>query len=318
MQKTITPELENHVLTALQLYDHSDRYQFGIVVEEILFDMLKTAGGDMYSGAVLQLAATAMHSNTQLNEEKPGANNYVIDKAVSESWYVKGFYDNALKKDLEALKDAESTAFPSEEDKDLAVSGIYQYVAGTYNKLNQYTDMIAYEQAAIALGNLAEPEEYICYGYVQLGDNDAAARACTKAIEDRPGNLQARYWRSHAYRDLGQTDAALRDLTTVADSESFLRTSAAIEVSMIYSRRSDYRNALEILNRYKYLYAPDTNNREGMAVSYNNRCYLYMQLGQLKEALEDCTASLKYGSLPDAYRKQQELVRRLGAHEQGL
>jgi putative IMPACT (imprinted ancient) family translation regulator len=318
MQKIIMPALEEHVPVALQLYDLSDHYQFGIVVEEILFDMLKMAGGDRYSGAILQLAATAMHSNTQLKEDKPNANSYVIDKAVSESWYLKGFYDNAMSKDQEALKDVESTAFPSEEDKDLAVAGIYENIGGVHNKLNQYADMIAYEQAAIALGNVTDDEHFICYGYFRLKDNDAAVRACTKTIENQPSNLQARYWRGDAYRDLGQTDAALRDLTVVAESENDFRTYAAIDISMIYFDRNDNRSALDVLNKYKYLYDPATNNKEGIAVSYNNRCYAYMQLDQLKDALDDCTASLKYGSLPDAYRKQQELVKRLGAHEEGL
>jgi hypothetical protein len=36
-----------------------------------------------------------------------------------------------------------------------------------------------------------------------------------------------------------------------------------------------------------------------------------MQLGDLKKALDDCRASLRYGSLPDAIRKQQELISRL-------
>jgi hypothetical protein len=37
-----------------------------------------------------------------------------------------------------------------------------------------------------------------------------------------------------------------------------------------------------------------------------------MQLGDYAKALSDCTESLKYGSIPDAYRKQQELIKRLG------
>jgi hypothetical protein len=36
-----------------------------------------------------------------------------------------------------------------------------------------------------------------------------------------------------------------------------------------------------------------------------------MQLGQLKEALDDCTQSLKYGSIPDAYDKQLKLMKML-------
>ena len=140
MQRIVKPQLEDQVVTALQLYDHSDRYQFGIVVERILFDMLKSDGGGLYSGAILQLAASAMHSDTQLKEDKPGGNNYVIDKAVSELWYLKGFYDSAVKKDREALNDVEAATFPSQEEKDLAVAGIYEYIGGDYNKLNQYAD----------------------------------------------------------------------------------------------------------------------------------------------------------------------------------
>ena len=36
-----------------------------------------------------------------------------------------------------------------------------------------------------------------------------------------------------------------------------------------------------------------------------------MNLGALEKALDDCTTSLRYGSQPDAFRKQQKLVKRL-------
>jgi tetratricopeptide (TPR) repeat protein len=318
MEKMVTPRLDSQVLAALQLFDHTDKYQFGLVVEAILFDMLKTAGGDAYAGIILQLAASSMHSDTQLKEEKPGNNDYVIDKAVAESWYVKGFYDNALKKDQEALKDVEATAFPGEEEKDLAVAGIYDYIGGTYNKLNQYADMIAYEKAAVALGDRTDGEHFTCYGYYRLKDYDAAVQWCTKTLEDQSNNMQARYWRGRAYGDSGRTDAAAADLTAVAESEDNFRTSAAIDLSMIYFNRNDDRGALDMLNKYTYLYDPSTQSKSDMAVSYNNRCYAYMQLGELRKALDDCTASLRYGSLPDAIRKQQELIARLGVQEERL
>jgi hypothetical protein len=38
-----------------------------------------------------------------------------------------------------------------------------------------------------------------------------------------------------------------------------------------------------------------------------------MQLGELKKALDDCNQSLKYGSIPDAFSKQAELMKRLSA-----
>jgi len=313
MQQIVKPNLLNQVTTAFQLYDHSDKYQFGVIVESILSTMLRSAGGDVYSGAILQLAASSMHSDAALTEDNPGHNDYIIDKAVAQSWYMKGFYDNALKKDREAIADAEKAAFQSAEEKDVAIADIYQHAGEIYEKLNQYPDMIAYEKAAVALGNKTEYEYFICYGYYRLKDYDAAVSSCNTSLEHQPGNVKALYWRGNTYRDLGRTDAALQDFTAVADSEDSFRTYAPIDISMIYFSRSDNQSALDVLNKYTFLYDPQTNNKSGMAVSYNNRCYAYMQLGELKKARDDCTASLKYGSIPDAYRKMQELNRRLTA-----
>jgi tetratricopeptide (TPR) repeat protein len=286
-------------------------------VGDILSKMLEMGGADAHAGAILQQAATAMHSDTQLKQDEPRHRSFVIDQAVAESWYVKGFYDNALEKHRQALRDVEDTAFPTEEEKDLAIAGVYKSVGKTLERLGQYTDMIAYEEAAIALGGRTDDEYYICYGYNHLKDYDSAVRTCTKAL-DETGSMKARFWRGASYRDSGQADAALGDLTIVADSEDDFRTTAAIDLSMIYFDRHDDRSALSVLNKYTYLYDPKTDDKNNIAVSYNNRCYAYMQLGQLKEALSDCKASLQYGSLPDAYRKQQELVKRLAAGETGL
>jgi tetratricopeptide (TPR) repeat protein len=178
--------------------------------------------------------------------------------------------------------------------------------------------MIAYEEAAVRVVRSPAFEHLICYGYFKLKDYDGAVRACTKTIENTPGKLQARYWRGRTYQNLGQLDAALEDLTAVADSEDSLRTSAGRGLSMIYFNRRDIRGGLNVLNKYTHLYDPEINSRDNIAVSYNNRCYAYMELGELEKALDDCTTSLKHGSLPDAYRKQMELTKRLRAHETGL
>jgi tetratricopeptide (TPR) repeat protein len=247
MQKRVTPELETRVQQAFQLYEHSDAYQFGAAVSDILSPMLNTPGGDAYAGMMLQLAATSMHSDVQLKEDTPRHDNYVINEAVAQSWYRKGFYDNALEKHRQALKDIEDVAFPTEEEKDLNIAGIYKFMGEAYERLGQYADMIAYEQAAIELGGKTGDEHFICFGYYRLKDYDEAVRTCTKAIDDT-GNMKARYWRGVAYRDSGQTDAALRDLTTVADSEDDLRTTAAINLSMIYFDRHDDRSSLNCKN----------------------------------------------------------------------
>jgi len=311
MRQIVTADLEKHVLAGLQLYDHADKFEFDLVVRGIISYMLRTGGSDVYAGAILQLAATSMHSDTRLKREEPGHNDYVIDELVAESWYWKGFYDNALTKYQDALQSIDTAVFPSEEEKDLALAGIYEDIARVHNQTHQYADMIAAEKAAVAIGNLTEVEHFICYGYYRLKKNDDALHACDTALEHRPGNIYARYWRGILLRDAGRTDDALRDLAMVAGSEDDFRAGAAIDMSMIYFNRKDIKSALNVLNGYPYLYDPTTTSRSNVAVSYNNRCYAYMELGELRKALADCTESLKYGSLPDAYRKQQELVRRV-------
>lgn len=318
MEKIVTPDLDDRALSAFQLYDHTDKYQFGVFVGEIIGQMLKTNGGDLFASIMLQAAADAMHSDTQLSEDKPHANDYVVDALVAQSWYARGFYDNALKKNREALKDSTSTHFPNEEERDVALANIYEAMAGVYNKLNQYVDLAAYERAAIALRRRTGYEHLVCYAYYQLKDYDAAIRACTDTINDQTANLTALFWRASAYEDAGNKDAALKDFTIVAGSEGDYRASAAISLSMIYFGRGDNRSALNVLNQYKYLYDPNLSYRSDIAVAYNNRCYALMQLGELRDALTDCTASLKYGNIPDAYRKEQELLKRLGKGQSGL
>jgi tetratricopeptide (TPR) repeat protein len=317
-EKIISPDLQAKAQDVLQLYNHTDKHQFAIVLYDILSDLIRTPGASGYSGAMLESAAGVMGSNTQLVEEGPSRNNYIIDRAVSDSWYAKGFYDNALKKDEEALKDVDTTEFASEDEKALAVAGILDDMAAVYDKIKQPADAMAYEQAAVSLGRGNGNQIIICYGYYRLKQYKQAISTCSKAIEEQTDFLRPRYWRGSAYRDSGEIDAALRDFTAVADSEDDFRTSAAIDLSMIYFKRKQNDAALDVLNKYTYLYDPNLNDKTDIGVSYNNRCYAYMKLGKLKKALADCTASLRYASIPDAIRKEKELLQRLKGHEKNM
>jgi tetratricopeptide (TPR) repeat protein len=134
----------------------------------------------------------------------------------------------------------------------------------------------------------------------------------TDAISDAGGGY-AWYWRGEAYRLSNRPDQALEDLTRSADSDDYFAPYAAVNMSMIYFGRNDNQGALNILNRDAFLYDANRNAASQVALAYNNRCYAYMQLGDLKKALDDCTHPLQFGSIPDAFLKQQELVRRLAA-----
>lgn len=312
MQKAATPQLQANVLTALRLHDHADKYEFGAAIDFTLLDLLRRKEAAAYSGTILEFAAQIMHSDTRLKENGGGPNNYLIDKAVAESWTTKGFYDNAIGKYAEALKDIEVAHFPGPEEKYLAIADIYAALPAIYEKLNKYPEMIAYDAAATALGGKGNHLPYACFGFYKRGSYEAAIQSCSTNIERETGNIEAHYWRGVAYHARGEADAAVRDLTFVADSEHEFRSRAAIEMSMVYFDRHDNRGALAVLNRYTYLYDPQQSSKSDAAVAYNNRCYAYMELGELEKALADCNESVKYGSIPDAIRKKLELLKRLG------
>ena len=314
MQDMGAEGLEPEVLDALALYDHTDKYQFGLAIKPIISDMLTTPGGDSYAGAVLELAARSMHSDTRLAQERPGQNDYIIDELVALSWEQKGFRANAEAKYREALAAAQNAAFPSEDEGNLAQAAIYQALSDDADDHEDYLNYIVFAKAAFLLG-VPWRGDRICRGYYLLEDDQSAIASCTEALA-ATDNARALYWRGAAYSRSGQADEALADLKKVADDpHGQFKRSAAIDMSMIYFGRSDLEGALAVLNTYTFLYDPDLAAASQMAVAYNNRCYAYMELGELEKALADCTQSLRYGSIPDAFRKQQELVAQLGPSE---
>lgn len=311
MKELTRPALNQGVVEAFKLYDHVDKYRYSLALEPLLFDILRADNGGALSGALLQLAADNMHSDTQLKQDVPGGNNYIIDKALAEAWRQKGHHENAINKGMDALADVKAMAFPGPEEKDLAVAGIYGDISRNQERISQYIETIAYMKAAIALGLRTDEEHYICYSYFMMKAYEAAVDACTDTMSGDPENLKARYWRANTYQELGLKDEALADFKVIADSEDSFRPNAAISMSMIHFDRKDNRGALAVLNKYAYLYDPDTTQDSSIAIAYNNRCYAYKELGELAKALDDCNASLKYGNIPDAYRKQQELIKLL-------
>lgn len=311
MHKVNHSQLPNQVAEALTLYDHTDRVQFATALYPILSSVAgRTGAGEGYAAALLQTAANSLHSDTQLVEDTPDHNDYVIDRLVADRWFAKGFFDNAVTKDNEALKDVERTTFASDDDKAAAISGLYEDIARASDDLHHYSDMIAYEKAAIAVGGPTTFEHLACFGYYKLKAYKRAIAECTKTIGYRPDNMYSRYYRGFAYRDTGNTDGAIADLTKVAESDNLYRAVAAIAMNLIYGDRKDFKSAITIFDKYPYLFNAKTSSKTNIAVSYNNRCYDYMQIGEYKKALDDCTMSLKYDTIPDALRKEQELLKR--------
>jgi hypothetical protein len=70
-----------------------------------------------------------------------------------------------------------------------------------------------------------------------------------------------------------------------------------------FAGQRDWKHPV-LLPRGKSLSSKPASKEESAPLSRHNRCFAYMNLGQLQKALDDCTMSLKYDRLPDAFHKE--------------
>lgn len=314
MKANTTVERESRLVEALTALGKRNDYLATKAVEKLISSMIDTAGSEIYVGPTLLAAANAYDSDTRLNEHSKSRNHYMIDSLVAKTWLRQGNLDNALTKYHEALSDLPLSKFPSSLEQDAATTEIKEQLAKVYAKQRRYADSAEVAKEAVALGGGVEAQLWVCYDSYWLKNYDSAVNECADIVDDQENGLSARYWRGSAYRELHDDNNAIRELSVVAESKSNWRVSAAIDLSMIYFGRSDNTAALNVLNKYDYLYDLKSANRDDVAVAFNNRCYAYMELGDYKKALDDCTNSLANGSIPDAYKKQQELLKRIASH----
>jgi tetratricopeptide (TPR) repeat protein len=314
LQNSVRPDLADGMLKALKLYKASDPVEFSEALWPILRYMNVCGCEATALGAVLQTAAGIMGSDNRILDE-PGHNNYVLDDITAQYWVHEGNTANADQKFREALKDIEHSAFPVEEQKDEAMAEVYDDMTNVANDSAQFLNIIVYHDAANAVGgsNHGGMPHLKCYAYYRMKRLTEAVKECTQLIDGNSGYLETYYYRAKAYEALGQWDASLADFAPIAESaNNYYRVGAALDMSFDYGQKQDYAGELALLNQHAYLFDPMLQPPEDLAISYNDRCYAYMKLGELQKALSDCTTSLKYGQMPDAYQKQQQLIKMIG------
>ena len=308
MAQLVTPKLETEVHDALNLYSKNDPYLFSTQLGYILSDLVWTPGGEVYSGAVLQLAGNAMGSSNELVHDSSIHNNYILDQRTGDLWSEEQNYESAERKYQEALTDIQWMKFPSEEDKDQAIGSIYDSLAKLYTSTSQFPKAIAYAKAARAVGN--ETSMLACNGFYRLKNYADAVRECTARYEEA-ADMKALYYRAKSYAATGDDDDALKDDMILADMPGPFQADGVIDGGVVFGNRNDLRGMADYMNAHPFIFDEQTQSKSTLSLAYNNRCYAEMHLGELQKALDDCTISLKYGSLPDAYQKQQELVKLL-------
>jgi len=310
------PGLADGMATALNLYKVSDPIQFSTAVWPILETLScnRCIGSPAAVGGVLQVAASIMGSDNRMMDE-PTHNSYVLDDITARVWAQMDNPANADKKFHEALSDVEHTNFPDEAEKAQTMAAILDHMAAFADDTSQFIDIIVYHDAANAVGgiNHGDVPYRKCYAYYRMKHFAAAVKECTALIEGNGNYMQTHYWRGKAYEGLGQWDASITDFSPVADgADNWFRVGAALDMSYDFGQKGDFAGQLASMNRHPYLFDPDLQPPHDLAVAYNNRCFAYMKLGQLKKALDDCTMSLQFDRIPDALHKQQELLKQLG------
>jgi tetratricopeptide (TPR) repeat protein len=307
----VSSDLAEQVRHALNLYNTSDPMQFNLATAGLFGEIAQIAGKAPSAGAILQQAALTMNSELQLIEEHPGHNNYLVDIIAAQMWQSSRNYDNAEHKYQEALDDIQRFKFPNEEDKALAMAEIYSLLADLADTTGRYEKTIVYRNAVEMLGGSDGKFEARCYAWRQLKQYDEAVRECSRQIQGDGDTTATRFQRAYAYSELKQWDAAAADYQLVADSESDWRSYAAVNWAYTVFKKGDFAGALAVMDAHPFMFDEAHEEPQSLAMAFNNRCYVYKKLGELQKALDDCTTSLKYGKLPDALQKQQELLKQI-------
>lgn len=316
MSRVVSKETGADLLQALRLYKVSDPIAYSNALWPILSAMASLPKSNDWSGlgAVLQMAARVTGSDEQLMD-KPGHNDYVLDDIDARIWGQLGNNYNVEQKFGEAVSDIERTAFADEAEKDEALATVYDHMTAFAEDSRQWVNVIAYQAAANAIGgsNHSDVPWMTCVAYQTLKLQEQAVKECTRVLEEKGNYMEAHYTRARSYEAMHAWDAALADFAPIAaGANNWYRVGAAVDMSYIYGEKHDFAGQLASMNQHAYLFDAALQAPDDLAVAFNNRCYAYMQLGHLHRALADCTASLKYGHIPDAYQKQLTLMARLG------
>lgn len=317
MLQSVPALVEREMKHVFDLHTTTDPYQVTVAVEPILGRMVAKSPGSRYAGIVMQLTADTLGSENPLVTTTTGDDNHMLNTVTASMWLANGFLDNAVTKLTEAIDDLDHAPFPDAERAAFARSALYDRLAQVYRDLSRFDDAIVSHRAAETLsGPSFDEREVACTTYYLGKDYRGAGHECGRVYELHR-EITALYWRAKARKKLDELDAAVGDYEQVAASRSWKRTDAAIALPVVQASRKDYAAAIDPFERSPCLFDVRGQRKSDLAVIYNNRCCVRMQLGEFDAALTDCTESLRYGNLPDAFAKQQKLIRLVEERESG-
>ncbi|HEX7339338.1 MAG TPA: DUF4034 domain-containing protein [Rhodanobacteraceae bacterium] len=311
----IGPELERKAERALMLGKVGDlaaSHEIGVAMWWI-----SQVHGAQHETSRFMLRLADIRKADVTLQPAPGARtDWVLDVLAGDVWLGRGNNANALTLYRRALVDLDHLPVPAGFALDSVKARINHDIENVYYTRHDYAKAVHYGTLAAKLagGYGAVP----VFGRETCGSLDAmnhyvqAIKVCS-AVYDASGDWEALFYRGQTLEDAKQYALALADYRLVANGEGVMynRTGSVINMTVIYGDLHQYRKQLAVADAYRYLFIPGQASDSDVAIYYNNRCYAYMKLHQLRKALDDCNLSLRHGNLPDAVAKKHQLERAL-------
>ncbi len=277
--------------------------------------MAKIDGVRDTTNELLQQLAEITHTDIALSSTNTATNKPAVDYAAAMLWYQKGHYQNAITLLERAADDLTHASDLSKIKKAYLLVRLYGAQASAYKHLGNSEKTVTYLMASNLIkgrpGTISS-SAVLCDHLSNLHFDKKAAPIC-EARALYSGDYQALAFAGMAYEAMGQLRKAIAIYTLVAESESDWRDWTAIQASVLLPKTQGFAAQEAFLTQHPYLFDPQYIDNESIAIAYNNRCYARMEQGELKSALDDCNASLKFGNLPNAHSKKRRLEKMLSS-----
>lgn len=314
MNLIVTDDLARNLGDTLNLAKDADEWGFSLGLGQVFQTLINKQNIKRYTWMMLELASENLRPVSEDVEK-----NFMIEKVTGSLFAAQNDSQQALWAFSRAIDALNKIKAPDEESRNYQLAMIYDEMAKVLYYAQERERAVAHHRAAEYLaGEIRnnDSRHFHCEIVFRLNLFKEAIRVCSSEIENN-GNLSAALWRGNAYQELGERDKAIKDMTLLADSEAKNRSYAALFLVTQSGQDDDGNKMMKTLNRYPYLFDENLTSKAHLSTAYADRCYANELLKKYKEALDDCTTSLKYKPSMYAYNIQRHLVKILNKSRPG-
>jgi len=196
----------------------------------------------------------------------------------------RGNYSSAVTAYAHAETAAKAFPFPGTSDQNASLSGIYEHLALSAQRLGRYDLALRYIDTAATLDKELDTGPFIrCESVSHLKNPVLTVSYCTAALAFDDTNEAFRYWRAKSALTMDNFTDAKNDfrILAAAHNDAIKRTAQA------------YLPAIAVLEQSAgALTAAQAKGKPALATAYAQRCQAFAAVEEYKRAFDDCTTSL--------------------------